>query len=75
MFDSSALDQVPSYSSLNFYIDYVPPVEGLRFSLSATNLTDEDGIGGRFTDPYGSGQTSNEYIAPRQVVFTVGYAF
>jgi len=75
VFDSSALDQVPSYSSLNLYIDYVPPVEGLRFSLSATNLTDEDGIGGRFTDPYGSGQTSNEYIAPRQVVFTVGYSF
>jgi iron complex outermembrane receptor protein len=47
----------------------------LRLSIAATNLGNVDGIAGRFTDPYGSGQTSNEFIAPRQYVFTAGYSF
>jgi iron complex outermembrane receptor protein len=75
VFDSAALDSVGSYDLWNFYLEYQPPVRGLRLSIAATNLGNVDGIAGRFTDPYGSGQTSNEFIAPRQYVFTAGYSF
>ena len=75
VFNNSALDNVPSYDLFNLYLEYVPPVHGLKFSFAATNLANKDGIGGRFTDPYGSGQTSNEFIAPRQFVFSAGYSF
>jgi iron complex outermembrane receptor protein len=75
VFSSAALDAVGSYDLWNAYIEYLPPVKGLRLQFAATNLANSDGIAGRFTDPYGSGQTSNEYIAPRQFVFTAGYSF
>jgi iron complex outermembrane receptor protein len=75
VFDSATLDSVGSYDLWNFYLEYQPPVKGLRLSVAATNLGNVDGIAGRFTDPYGSGQTSNEFIAPRQVVFSAGYSF
>ena len=75
VFNSAELDQVDSYDVVNFYLDYEPPIEGLHLILSATNLGDKDAIAGRFTDPYGSGQTSNQFIAPRQVVLTARYSF
>lgn len=75
VFNESSLDNVPSYSIINLYLDYAPPIDHLKLSIAATNVTNKAGIAGRFTDPYGSGQTSNEYIAPRQVVFTARYSF
>lgn len=75
VFNDSTLDTVPSYTIFNLHVEYVPPVTGLKFGFAATNLANKAGIGGRFTDPYGSGQTSNEYIPPRQFVFTAGYGF
>jgi iron complex outermembrane receptor protein len=75
VFNNSALDNVSSYGIFNLYLEYLPPVHGLKFSFAATNLGNKVGIGGRFTDPYGSGQTSNEFIAPRQFVFSAGYGF
>ena len=75
VFNSAALDTVGAYDQWNLYLEYLPPVKGLRLSLAATNLANVDGISGRFTDPYGSGQTSNEFIAPRQYVFSAGYSF
>jgi iron complex outermembrane receptor protein len=75
VFNSTALDTVGAYDLWNVYLEYLPPVQGLRLSLAATNLANADGIAGRFTDPYGSGQTSNEFIAPRQYVLTAAYSF
>ncbi|CAN5226689.1 TonB-dependent receptor [soil metagenome] len=75
VFNSSALDTVGSYNTYNAYLDYVPPVDNLRFTLAVTNIGNKDGISGRFTDPYGSGQTSDQFIAPRQVVLTANYSF
>ena len=75
VFNNGALDNVPSYDLFNVYLEYVPPIHGLKLSFAATNLANKDGIGGRFTDPYGSGQTSNEFIAPRQFVVSAGYSF
>jgi iron complex outermembrane receptor protein len=43
--------------------------------LAGTNLANRDGVNSRYTDPFGTGQTSQQYVAPRQVIFTIGYAF
>jgi iron complex outermembrane recepter protein len=75
VFNNAALDAVGSYDLWNVYLEYLPPIKGLRLSVAATNLANVDGMAGRFTDPYGSGQTSNEFIAPRQYVFTAAYRF
>lgn len=75
VFDDSALDNVSPYGIWNLYLEYLPPVDNLRFSIAATNIGNKAGIGGRFTDPYGSGQTSNEFIAPRQIVFSAQWNF
>jgi iron complex outermembrane receptor protein len=75
MFNNSTLDQVPAYSLVNLHIDYKPNDNDWTFSLSASNLANKNGINSRFTDPYGIGQTSNEYIAPRQIIAKVGYEF
>jgi iron complex outermembrane receptor protein len=75
MFNNSTLDQVPSYNIVNLHVDYKPNDNNWTFSLSASNLGNKNGINSRFTDPYGIGQTSNEYIAPRQIIAKVGYEF
>ncbi|MEW7849921.1 TonB-dependent receptor [Massilia aurea] len=75
MFNQGGLDQVPSYTLVNLHVDYKPNDNNWTFSLSASNLGNKNGINSRFTDPYGIGQTSNEYIAPRQIIAKVGYEF
>ena len=44
-------------------------------SLAATNVFNKDGVNSQFTDPYGIGQTSRQYIPPRQVIGTIAYSF
>ena len=75
VFNNGIYDQTPSYSQVNLFVKYQPDNTGLWVSLTATNLFDEAGINSRFTDPYGSSQTANTYIAPRQVFGTIGYKF
>lgn len=68
-------DDVPSYGQWNLYFEFVPPTDPWRISASLTNVFDEDGVAGRFVDPYGSGTVSNEYIPPRLFLVTFGYTF
>ena len=67
-------DGVPLHVA-DLYLEYVPHGSALRFSLAATNLFDKAGVNSRYTDPFGSGQTSQQYIAPRQVIGTVAYSW
>jgi iron complex outermembrane receptor protein len=53
----------------------VPDDSNFVVSLAVTNLGDTAGINDRYTDPYGTGQTSQQYIPPRQVIGTVAYSF
>ena len=55
--------------------DYSPDNSRWHFALTASNLGDKAGINSRYTDPFGIKQTSDEYIAPRQFIATVGYTF
>lgn len=75
IFDLGAIDYIPAYTIANFNIEYAPQGSKLRVSLAATNLFNTAGINAKYTNPYGVGQTSEQYIAPRQVIGTIAYAF
>jgi len=75
VFNHPIFDPVPAYTMYNLNLSYAPNAAPWALGLSVVNLTDEDGVNSRFTDPYGSFTTSTEYIAPRQVFATVSYRF
>ncbi|HXV01171.1 MAG TPA: TonB-dependent receptor [Caulobacteraceae bacterium] len=75
IFNEPSLDRVPAYTQTNLSMDYAPHNSRLLFTLTATNVFDVAGVNSQYTDPYGTGQTSRQYIAPLQVIFTAGYSF
>jgi iron complex outermembrane receptor protein len=75
IFNDGALDSVPSYDQWNLYVQLAPPGSHWRYSLGVSNLFNIAGINARYTDPYGTGQTSDEFIPPRQLIGTVAYHF
>jgi iron complex outermembrane receptor protein len=75
VFNEPTLDRVKSYSTTDLYFEYAPNQSRFRVSLAATNLFDKAGVNSRYTDPYGTGQTSEQYIPPRQVIGTIAYSF
>ena len=75
LFNDSGVDAVPAYGQTNLFFKYEPDAKPWYASLTVANLFDEEGINSRFSDPYGSAQTSDTYIAPRQWIVTMGYRF
>ncbi len=75
IFNEPVLDKVKSYTVTNLYFEYRPQGSPLRVSLAATNLFNIAGVNSRYTDPYGTGQTSQQYIPPQQVIGSIAYAF
>lgn len=75
VFNTPVQDDTPDYSQVNLFASYAFADSGISVSATVTNLFDKNGINSRFTDPYGSGQISDTYIAPRQAIFSVGYKF
>lgn len=75
IFDEPNLDRINSYGVINFNLAYVPTGTNWTVQLTATNVTDIAGVNSKYTDPYGSGQTSIEYIPPLQVIGSVSYRF
>ncbi|WP_237437822.1 TonB-dependent receptor [Altericroceibacterium endophyticum] len=75
LFNNSEFDVTPSYEQFNLFFGYEPEGSALKFSATVTNLFDEDGVNSRFSDPYGSAQTMETYIAPRQFIFAIGFDF
>ncbi|WP_343228155.1 TonB-dependent receptor domain-containing protein [Sphingobium xanthum] len=75
LFNNSRYDVTPDYTQVNLFLQYAPDNTDLTFSLSVTNLFDTTGVNSRFSDPYGSAQTYETYITPRQAIFSVGYSF
>jgi len=75
VFDNPLTDHVPSYFLFNAFVEYKPHASQWYASFAATNLGNKAGVNSRFTDPYGTYQTSEQFIAPRQFIGTVGYSF
>ena len=75
VFNNPLVDKVPSYDVFNLFFSYKPSKSAFDFSLSATNVLDEDGINSRFSNPFGLLTTSEEFIPPREVIFSARYTF
>ena len=75
IFNTDGADDVSSYSLWNAYFQYKPNEGPWYVSASVTNIADEEGVSGRFVDPYSSGTVSNEYVPPRQLLVTFGFEF
>jgi iron complex outermembrane recepter protein len=75
VFNNPLTDTVPSYDVFNLFFNYRPANSALDFSLAATNLFDEDGVNARFSNPFGLLTTSEEFIPPLEVIFSVRYSF
>ena len=75
IFNNPALDRVPPYPLWNLYFSYKPDRTSWTVSLALTNIGNVAGVNSRFTDPYGTAQTSDEYIPPRQVIGNIAYSF
>lgn len=75
VFEEPALDRVKAYGIWNLDLDYAPDDGNYTLSVTASNLFDKAGVNSRYTDPYGTFQTSQQYIAPRQIIGTIGYSF
>ncbi len=75
VFDQPGIDNVPSYDLVNLNFTYIPEDAPWKVSFAVTNLFDEAGVNSKYTDPYGTYQTSEQFIPPRQFVGTISYAF
>lgn len=75
IFNNPVSDNTPSYTQVNALVRYEPDHTNFDFSLRVTNLFDVTGVNARFSDPYGSNQVFTTYIAPRQVIASIGYKF
>lgn len=75
IFDTAALDNVPSYETVNLNVEYKPNNSHFKYSITATNLFNSNGIESRYSNPFGSFTTDQQYIPPLQVFGTVRYEF
>ncbi|MCW2362353.1 TonB-dependent receptor [Sphingobium xanthum] len=75
VFNDDFYDKTPSYDTVNLFVKYALDDAPVYFSASVTNVFDTTGVNSRFSDPYGSSQGFETYIAPRQAIFSVGFNF
>jgi iron complex outermembrane recepter protein len=75
VFNEPALDKVNAYGVTDLYVEYAPTGGHWKLSLTGANLFNSAGVNSLYTDPYGTGQTSEQYIPPRQVIGTIAFAF
>ncbi|HXQ12061.1 MAG TPA: TonB-dependent receptor [Caulobacteraceae bacterium] len=76
IFNQPGLDHVPDYTVVNLDLDFVPAGNRrLRLSLTGTNVFNVAGITSRYTDPFGTFTTSNQYIPPAQIMGTIAWTY
>jgi iron complex outermembrane receptor protein len=74
IFGKTPIYTAPSYVLCNLYFDYKFASGGWDVSLAVNNLTDKAAVLSRFTNQYG-GETTQQYVAPREFVVGAHYAF
>jgi iron complex outermembrane receptor protein len=75
VFNTTALDRVPGYTTYNLFVSFKPTDSNYSFSISGLNVTNKAGVNSIYTDSYGAGTTTRQYINPRQVFGTVKVDF
>jgi iron complex outermembrane receptor protein len=75
IFAQPALDHIGGYGVCNLNLTYQPPNPHFSLALTATNVGNVLGVNSRYTDPYGTFTTSQQFIAPRQVLGTVAFSY
>ncbi|MFT5351535.1 MAG: iron complex outermembrane receptor protein [Planctomycetota bacterium] len=75
IFNNPTTDKVPGYETVNAIISFDALSEKWGADLLAMNIFNKDGINARFTDVFGVGSTSDELIAPRQIMGRVRVYF
>ena len=75
VFNEGTQDRVPSYGIWNISFELLPPSRHWTVSAAISNLFNEAGVNSKYTDPFGTYQTSEEFIPPRQIIGTIAYKF
>ena len=75
VYNNPLVDTVSSYDIVSLYFDYSPADGPWGVSVGLTNITDEDGVNSRFSNPFGVLQTSEEFIPPFEAIATIRYDF
>lgn len=75
VFNNPLVDTVPSYDIVNLFFNYSPADGPWGVSVGLTNITDEDGVNSRFSNPFGVLQTSEEFIPPFEAIATFRFKF
>ena len=75
IFNDPNLDKVPAYTVVNLGVDFDPTNSHFHASVAATNVGNVAGIASRYTDPFGTFMTSDQYIPPLQVVATIAFKY
>ncbi|MCY4282705.1 MAG: TonB-dependent receptor [Gammaproteobacteria bacterium] len=71
-----SLDSTKGYDLLNLSVYFTPAeYENLTVGLLVFNLTDEDAVNSRWSNNFGTAQTSEEFVRPRQVIGRISYDF
>ena len=75
VFNNSIVDQVDSYSIMNFTTGLDLTGDQWGIDLMLLNASDKDGMNSSMTDVFGVAGTGIEYIPPRQIMGRVSYKF
>jgi iron complex outermembrane receptor protein len=75
VFNEGSQDMVAAYGIVNLSLALLPASEKWNAALFLSNALNKDGINSKYTDPFGTYQTSVQYVAPRQIIGSIGYRF
>jgi iron complex outermembrane receptor protein len=75
VFNSPALDRVPSSITWNLNLNYKPQDTRWNFNFQIINLFDRLNVDSRFTNSFGVESTSQEFAPPRQFIARASYTF
>ncbi|MDE0679138.1 MAG: TonB-dependent receptor [Gammaproteobacteria bacterium] len=75
-FRGVSLDTTEGYELINLSV-YLKPAnyENLTLGLLVFNLNDEGAVNSRWSNNFGTAQTSEEFVRPRQIIGRVSYSF
>jgi iron complex outermembrane receptor protein len=75
VFNNFATDVVPSVDQVNLFFGWQPSQAKWNADLIVSNVANKAIISSRYTDAFGIGATSDQYLPPRLVLVRIGYKF